>query len=185
MEESIKMLADCHDFKYTILRPHNVFGERQCIKDKYRNYIGICMNHIMRNEPIYIYGDGQQVRQFSYIKDSLPCYIKCLDSVDNETINIGGTVEADIELMAFEIIKSMLGDLTHPIIYLPNRYGEVKMAYSDPSKSIDLLGYKDEIGISKGLKNMAEWAKALGPQDWIDEDLAIPNKRIPRTWEKT
>ena len=184
MEEITKMLADCHGFKYTIIRPHNIFGPRQSIRDKYRNVIGIFMNRIMRKEPLYIYGDGQQLRQFSYINDSLPSYLKCLDTADNETINIGGAVEATVEHIAFIVIEAMLGDIAYPIYYLNNRYGEVKYAYCNPSKSIEMLGYQDKIGIVQGIHNMTLWAQQLGAQEWCDEDLAIPNHRIPKTWRK-
>jgi len=184
MEATIKILAGCHVFKYTIIRPHNLFGPRQSIRDKYRNYIGICMNHIMRKEPIYIYGDGQQRRQFSYIEDSLPCILKCLDQCDNDIINIGGTFDATVEHIAFLTITAMFGeDRPYPIKYLNDRYGEVKLAYCDPAKSIKLLGYEDKIGIEEGIKRMAAWAWRLGAQEWIDEPLAIPNKFTPITWE--
>ena len=182
MEEIVKMLADCHNFKYTIIRPHNIFGPRQNIRDKYRNVIGIFMNNIMRKESMYIYGDGQQKRQFSYIFDMLPSVIKCLDLADNETINIGGTMDATVEVIAFEVINAMLGDMAYPIYYINERYGEVKHAYCDPEKSIKMLGYQEKIGIVNGIKDMFLWAQGLGPQDWAKEELSIPNYRIPKTW---
>lgn len=183
MEECVKILADCHKFNYTIIRPHNVFGERQSLRDKYRNVIGIFMNRIMRREPIYIYGDGQQVRQFSYIANSVPCYITCVDQCNGEIINIGGTVDITVEQLARYVIEAMGEDQTYPVIYLRARYGEVKLAYCNPQKSIDLVGFTDTIGLQDGIRNMARWAKTLGAQDWIDEPLAIPNDWIPTTWK--
>jgi UDP-glucose 4-epimerase len=184
MEETIKVLAKCYKFDYTIVRPHNIFGERQSIRDKYRNYIGICMNHIMRGEPVYIYGDGQQKRQFSYIEDSMPCYLKLLDSCNGETINIGGTLAYTIEHVAFMVIEAMMEDLTYPIVYLPERYGEVKFAYCNPAKSIKLLGYEDKIGVEEGIVRMSRWSKTMGAQDWVNESLALDSEYIPSTWRK-
>lgn len=160
----------------------NCFGPRQSIKDKFRNCAGIFMNRIMRKEPIYIYGDGQQLRQFSYIKDSLPAYIRCIDKADGEIVNIGGLQEITVEELAYRIISEMTEAQIYPITYLPARYGEVKFAYCDPTKSVNLLGYKEEFALEHGIADMAEWAKKLGPQEWIDEKLAIPNHRIPKTW---
>ena len=57
---------------HIIIRPHNVYGEKQNIGDKYRNVIGIFMNQIMRGEPMTIFGDGKQTRAFSYISDVAP-----------------------------------------------------------------------------------------------------------------
>ena len=57
---------------YTVFRPHNVYGERQNIADKYRNVIGIFMNAVLRDEPMPIFGDGLQTRAFSHIADVAP-----------------------------------------------------------------------------------------------------------------
>ena len=61
-------LRACHaqfGLPYVIFRPHNVYGERQNIGDRYRNVIGIFMNQIMRGEPMTIFGDGRQTRAFT------------------------------------------------------------------------------------------------------------------------
>ncbi|MFA5036742.1 MAG: NAD-dependent epimerase/dehydratase family protein [Candidatus Izemoplasmatales bacterium] len=185
MEETVKILAGCHRFKYSIIRPHNIFGIRQSIRDIYRNVIGIFMNRIMRKEPLYIYGDGQQRRQFSYIEDSLPSFLKVLENGVNETVNIGGTVDMTVEHLAYMVTEAMLGDECYPTKFIPNRYGEVKFAYCDPSKSIRLLGYNEKVGIEEGIRKMAKWAKELGPQPWIEEHLALENGHTPVTWRKT
>ena len=57
---------------FTIFRPHNVYGPRQNIADKFRNAVGIFMNQVLRGEPLSIFGDGQQTRCFSYIDDVAP-----------------------------------------------------------------------------------------------------------------
>ncbi len=61
------------NFKYTIFRPHNVYGPKQNIADKFRNAIGIFMNQILRNEPITIFGDGLQTRAFSKLLTIIVC----------------------------------------------------------------------------------------------------------------
>src|SRR5579862_5691296 len=55
-----------------VFRPHNVYGERQHLGDRYRNVIGIFMNQLMRGEPLSVFGDGTQTRAFSYIGDVAP-----------------------------------------------------------------------------------------------------------------
>ncbi len=184
IEEMLKLLADCHGFEYTIIRPHNVFGPLQSIKDKYRNVISIFINCIMRGEPIHIYGDGFQLRQYSYIEDSLPTYIRCLDDKANdETINIGGIEEITLNKVA-SAVKRAMEVPNHPVEYLKDRYGEVKYAYCSHQKSIDLLGYKDSVGWEEGIKRMVAWARWLGPQEWTRERLSIPNDHIPKTWKE-
>lgn len=191
MEQTTELLSDVHSFRYTILRPHNVFGEFQSLRDKYRNVIGIMMNKIMCNEPIYVYGDGNQQRAFSYIADSLSCYINAMDDkCDSEIINIGGKTNITINRLTELIGKYMGVDIgiprtgapLIPVEHLPDRYSEVKMAYSTWKKSTELLGYKEDIGYEEGIKRMAKWARDMGPQKWTTEKLSLFNDKCPKWW---
>jgi UDP-glucose 4-epimerase len=57
--------------KYVVLRPHNVYGERQNIADRYRNVIGIFMNQVMQGQPCTVFGNGQQKRAFTHVADGI------------------------------------------------------------------------------------------------------------------
>lgn len=185
MEHTTEVLADVHDFNYIICRPHNVFGERQCLTDKFRNVIAIFMNRIMRKEPLYIYGDGEQIRAFSYIEDSLPCYIRCLDDdIKNEVINIGGMHFTTINYLADFVCNAMgVQPKDYPRIYLSPRPREVKEAWCTWDKSVELLGYEEKVGYEEGIKIMAEWAKKKGPQEWTEEKLPLQTENMPRIWK--
>ena len=182
MEETTKILADVHGFKWTIIRPHNVAGIRQCLTDKYRNVIAIFMNRIMREEPIYIYGDGKQQRAFSYIGDSLPCYMECMESGDREIFNIGGRNPITINALA-ELVINCFPEYKHPeIIHLADRPCEVKDAWCTTKKSEEILGYRERVKIEDWVKNMAEWAKQVGSQKWTEDTLALKSDKMPKIW---
>lgn len=186
MEQTTEILANVHDFRYTILRPHNVFGPSQSLSDPYRNVIGIFMNRIMRGEPIYIYGDGMQQRAFSYIEDSLDCYIKCVDDkykTDEEIINIGGMKPITINILAETVCNKMGVGTSHHIKYLPERFGEVKNAFCSWEKSRKLLEYEEKIGWERGVEIMARWALKKGKQEWKNEKLSLWNERAPIIWK--
>ena len=68
-EMDIKVAGEQHGLDWCIIRPHNVYGIGQNIWDKYRNVLGIWMYQTLNNEPMLIYGDGEQTRAFSYIDD--------------------------------------------------------------------------------------------------------------------
>jgi UDP-glucose 4-epimerase len=72
-EMDIKVAGKQHGLDWCIIRPHNVYGRKQNIWDKYRNVLGIWMYQILHNEPMLIYGDGMQTRAFTYIKNNLKC----------------------------------------------------------------------------------------------------------------
>jgi len=182
-EQATELLAEAHGFKYVIVRPHNNFGERQCLTDVFRNVIAIFMNRIMRGESIYIYGDGEQKRAFSYIDFSLPCYLRCLDDdINNDIFNIGGMKEYTINEAAQMVINAFPEYKSPEIIHLADRHGEVKNAWSTFKKSVDILGYKETFDLQEGIRRMAEWAKKQGPQDWTEEQLPLINEKVPITW---
>jgi len=156
-ERDIQIAGDQHGLDWCIIRPHNVYGINQNIWDKYRNVLGIWMYQNLNNEPMTIFGDGMQLRAFSYIDDCLDGIWKCatLDSCSKQIINLGGTKEISIK-EANEILKQVMGG--GETIHLEQRY-EVKYAHPTWQKSVDLLGYKDKTSLEDGLSRMWEWAK--------------------------
>lgn len=183
MEEITKQLAGAHGFDWTIIIPRNVFGERQSLRDKFRNFIGITINHIMRDEDVIIYGNGSNMRSFSYIKNSLDCYLQCLEEkTNNRVINIGGLVPKTIEEVA-KMIISNFPDYKGKIVHLQDRYGEVKKAWSTYDLSVKLLNYHEEFSLEEGIKNMCYWAKSKGAQEWSNDTLSLINDKAPITWK--
>ena len=69
-ELDLKSAARMFGLRYTIFRPHNVYGPRQNVADRFRNAVGIFMNQILRDEPLTIFGDGEQTRCFSRLPRS-------------------------------------------------------------------------------------------------------------------
>ena len=92
-EKDIEIANEQHGLDYCIIRPHNVYGMKQNIWDKYRNVLGIWMFQHLHNQPLSIFGDGQQTRAFSYIDDSLePLFNAHIEpKASKEIINLGGT----------------------------------------------------------------------------------------------
>jgi UDP-glucose 4-epimerase len=183
MEEITEILSEVHEFGYTIIRPHNVFGERQSLRDPFRNVVGIFMNRIMRGEPLYVYGDGEQHRAFSYISDSLPSFLRACDldpATDKQIINVGGKEEITVNRLV-ELVTAEF-DAKPEIKHLPDRPREVKLAFSTWEKSARLLGYDEPYGMREGIRRMAVWAKTLGPQDWTEETLELPSAKAPAIW---
>ena len=93
-EMDIKVAGEQHGLDWCIIRPHNVYGNKQNIWDKYRNVLGIWMNQYMNNLPMSIFGDGEQKRAFSFIDDCLePLWKAAVDKrASKEIINLGSSV---------------------------------------------------------------------------------------------
>jgi UDP-glucose 4-epimerase len=149
--------------EYIIYRPHNVYGERQHIGDKYRNVVGIFMNNLMQGKGLPVFGDGKQQRAFTHIADVAPIIASSIKNkkVYNQTFNLGSDKPYDIKFLAKAVAESM-GE-PYELIHLPAR-DEVKFAYSDHSKAKKMLKYKSSVSLKDGIKRMARWAKSVGPQ---------------------
>jgi UDP-glucose 4-epimerase len=156
-ERDIEIANEQHGLDYCILRPHNVYGLKQNIWDKYRNVLGIWMYYKLNNQPLTIFGDGSQKRSFSFIDDCLePIWNSAIfDTASKQIINIGGIKEHTIKESA-EIMRSVIdgGD----IVYLEKRH-EVHTAIPTYEKSMSILNYKHKTDLQEGLEHMWKWAQ--------------------------
>ena len=181
VELEVKTSHEVFELNYIIFRPHNVFGEHQNIGDKYRNVIGIFMNQLMQDEPLTIFGDGEQTRAFSYIGDVSPVIAKSIQvkKAYNDVFNIGADEVYTINQLAKEVMKVM--GKTTKIKYFKARK-EVKHAYSTHEKVRNVFGYKNKFTLRDGLKNMAEWAKKAGARKSKEFSKIEIRKNLPEGW---
>lgn len=191
MERATEILSRVCGFRYTILRPHNVYGPRQNMADPYRNVVAIFINKLLANKNFYIYGDGEQKRAFTYIDDFTPFIIKAgfQKNCDGQIINIGPSKEYSINELAKIVFKIFfLNDNIPKNLrpkYLPSRPQEVKDAWCTIEKAKRLLGYKETVTLEEGIRKMVEWAKSQGYQKCAYlNDLEIISKNIPITWKE-
>jgi UDP-glucose 4-epimerase len=156
-EMDIKIANEQHGLDYCIIRPHNVYGIKQNIWDKYRNVLGIWMYQHLNGEDITIFGDGEQTRAFSYIDDILePLWNSAIrPEASQEVINLGGVEEISIN-EASSLLLQVIGKGKRG--YLEARH-EVKHSIPTYQKSIDLLGFEHKTSMKDGLKQMWEWVK--------------------------
>lgn len=162
-EMDIQIAGEQHGLDWCIIRPHNVYGIKQNIWDKYRNVLGIWMYQHLNNEPMTIFGDGEQTRAFSYIDDSLePLWnAAMLPQASKQIINLGGIEEYSIN-HANAILKEVIGG--GETVYKEARH-EVKHSIPTWQKSVDILGFTHKTSLKEGLTEMWNWAKEQPKRD--------------------
>jgi len=181
-EMDIQIAGEQHGLDWCIIRPHNVYGIKQNIWDKYRNVLGIWMYQHIINEPMTIFGDGTQTRAFSYIDDSIEPLWKSaiLPEASKQIINLGGIEEYSIN-EANEILREVVGGVE--VKYFEGRH-EVKHSIPTWQKSIDLLEFEHKTDLKEGLTKMWEWAKTQPVRErfvWENYEL---DKGIYSFWKK-
>src|SRR5438105_15452883 len=114
---------------YVMFRPHNVYGERQNIGDRYRNVVGIFMNQLLKGEPMTIFGDGEQQRAFTHISDVAPIIAESVNNpaARNKIFNVGADVPFTVNQLAKEVAAAMGTEVN--VTHLVAR-NEVKTAFS-------------------------------------------------------
>ncbi len=156
-EMDIQIAGEQHGLDWCIIRPHNVYGIKQNIWDKYRNVLGIWMFQHLNNQPMTIFGDGSQTRAFSYIDDNLEPFWNAatLPQASKEIINVGGIEEISV-LEASNVLREVIG--SGDIIFKEARH-EVKHSIPTWQKSVDILNYRYKTSLKDGLTQMWNWAQ--------------------------
>jgi len=146
VEQDLKVSHEMFGLDYIIFRPHNVYGEKQNIGDRYRNVIGIFMNQLLRGEPMTIFGDGTQMRAFTHITDVAPVIAKCVDypSARNQIFNVGADVPYTVNHLS-RVVADAMGKEAK-IVHLEPR-NEVKIAFSDHTKAESAFGKSEKMSL--------------------------------------
>jgi UDP-glucose 4-epimerase len=180
-EMDIQIAGEQHDLDWCIIRPHNVYGIKQNIWDKYRNVLGIWMYQHMNGEPMTIFGDGEQTRAFSYVDDILePLWTAAVsERASKQIINLGGIEEVSINEAA-QCLLDVIG--SGSIVYKEARH-EVKHSIPTWQKSVDILGFEHKTYLKEGLKEMWEWAQKQPMRDRWKWDSYELEKGIYSYWK--
>lgn len=181
VEQELQICKHMFDLDYVIFRPHNVYGERQNIGDRYRNVVGIFMNQILQGRPMTIFGDGRQTRAFSYIRDVVPVMADAIatPAAYNQVFNIGADQPYSVNELAMAVARVMR--VEPRIVHLKARR-EVEHAYSAHDKVRRVFGERRRHGLEEGLEAMARWVERHGTRTSRKfEDIEI-TKNFPEAW---
>jgi len=181
VEMDLNEAKSIFDLDYVIFRPHNVYGERQNIGDRYRNVIGIHMNQLMRGEPLTVFGDGKQQRAFSYVGDVAPIIARApsVSAARNRVFNIGADTPYSVNELADVVIRKM--GIDGKLNYLPARK-EVLHAFADHSLVRQVFGGQKFTPLEEGIGRMADWAKRAGPRESSIFAGIEVTKNMPESW---
>lgn len=167
---------------YIIFRPHNVYGERQNIADKYRNVIGIFINHALQGKPLTVFGDGLQTRAFSYIDDVAPIIASAplVDAAYQQTFNVG----ADTPYSVLELARTVseIVGVQPNIQHLPQR-NEVVHAFASHDKTRAVFATRTPVALREGLERMVQWARQRGPMQPVEFSNIEVALKMPQSWQ--
>ena len=148
-EKLCKMYTDLFDLDTVIFRYFNAYGERQPIRGQYAPVIGIFLRQLAAGESLTIVGDGEQRRDFTYVKDIVNANIMAaISNADKEAYgqvyNVGSGVNYSVNEVA-----AMISD---DVKYIPPRLGEARISLANIDKIYKTFAWKPQ-------QNLKEWVK--------------------------
>ena len=149
--------ARLYDIEAIALRYFNVYGPNQRY-DAYGNVIPIFAFKMLRGEPITIFGDGEQTRDFVNVRDVVQANLRAAHAEGvSGAFNIGSGSRISINDLV-ELMKEVSG-LDSELQHGPARPGDVRHSLADISAAREQLGYKPTTTMREGLKEYFAWGR--------------------------
>jgi UDP-N-acetylglucosamine/UDP-N-acetylgalactosamine 4-epimerase len=135
------------------LRYFNIFGPRQDPNGMYAAVIPIFVDKILKREPVYIDGDGEQTRDFTFVENAVQANIKAMLTSNLEAIgqvyNIACGSNFSVNYLYHQIAQILGSD--HPCTYRESRQGDIRNSLADITKAKKLLDYDPKFSFEEGL----------------------------------
>lgn len=148
--------AKLYDIEAIALRYFNVFGPNQRF-DAYGNVIPIFVFNMLDGQPITIFGDGEQTRDFIYVTDVVQANIKASETRGlSGAFNIASGTRITINELVIRLSDLIPGQ--HSVHYGPERPGDVRDSLADISAAKHALGFEPTVTIGDGLTEYVRWA---------------------------
>ncbi|HOJ30696.1 MAG TPA: GDP-mannose 4,6-dehydratase [bacterium] len=143
--------------KTVTLRPFNIYGPGQVGEGAIHQFV----IRAIRNEPITIHGEGDQIRSWCYIDDMIAGILLCLEKeqATGEVFNIGnpkGTIT--ILSLAEKIIQ--LAESSSPVLHVSTPHVDVNLRIPSINKAREKLGFEPKVNLNDGIKKTIEWYKS-------------------------
>ncbi len=142
-----------------ILRPFNNYGPRQNA-GSYAGIIPIVLGRAQRGEPITIYGDGEQTRDFVFVRDTAEAAVRIYQepATRGQVINVASGREVSVNHLVRELLDLLGADVE--IVHEEARPGDVRRHCGATSRARDLLGFTPQTELHEGLAETVEWYRS-------------------------
>ena len=154
---------DTHGFPTVVVRPFNAFGPRCHHEGDAGEVIPRLMLRCLAGQPMVIFGDGLQTRDFTFVADTAAGVLDAAEAPEavGRTINLGLGHEVTILELA-KVIARVLGKQDVPIEHLEPRPGDVRRLCADRSLAAEVLGWRPRYTLEDGLAKLAAWYEQDG-----------------------
>lgn len=146
-----------HQVDVRVVRIFNTYGPRNRVNDG--RVVPTFINQALRNDPITVFGEGQQTRSFQYVDDLIEGIRRLMDASYTKPVNIGNPTELTILEFA-KLILQLTGSKSE-IIYKPLPQDDPKTRRPDNSRAKEILGWEPRVPVEEGMRKTIDWYQAL------------------------
>jgi UDP-glucose 4-epimerase len=156
-EDYLASFADLHGLEPVSLRLGNVYGPRQDPHGE-AGVVAIFCNRLLAGEPVTIFGDGRQTRDYIFVEDVVDSFVAAGEQPDapGARVNIGTGAETSV-LELYDALREVSGRGGEPG-FAPARPGELARIALDSAEAGRVLGWRAKVGLADGLARTWAWA---------------------------
>ena len=143
-----------YDLPVVTVRPFNVYGPGQTGEGAMQIFI----KRALKNEEIFINGDGAQIRAWCYVDDFVDCLMRCLENpaAIGHSFNLGNARAVITTLGLAETVCRVLNSKSK-ILHRPALSADIELRIPSVEKAEKILGFKASVDLEEGIKKTAEW----------------------------
>jgi UDP-glucose 4-epimerase len=162
-----------------VIRPFNTFGPRSHHEGDAGEIIPKSIVRALAGEPLLIFGDGTQTRDFTYVEDTAKGLVMAakVDTLAGQTLNIGNNQEISMNQLAEKIVK-LVGNPAAQIEHCEPRPGDVLRLYADGSEFIRLTGWNANTNLEAGLQKTIAWFRSC-----TDSPTVLLKEEVGANWK--
>jgi UDP-glucose 4-epimerase len=160
-EGTLRSFHAMYGLDYVALRYFNVYGPRMDIHGLYTEVLIRWMERIASGEPPLILGDGTQTMDFVDVRDIARANVLAAESdLTDEVFNIASGTETSLRELALGLLEAMGADGLEPVHGPARSVNGVTRRLADTSQAAERLGFRAEIDLRTGLKDLVDWWRA-------------------------
>ncbi|HEW91064.1 MAG TPA: SDR family oxidoreductase [Thermotogaceae bacterium] len=144
-----------HDLEYVALRYSNVYGPRQNPHGE-AGVVAIFTKRMLEGREVTIFGDGENVRDYIYVKDVVNANMLAMKRAKNVSLNIGTGIGTTVNELFNKLCK-FIPEYSMKPVYAPPRPGDLRRSILDNTLAKEMLGWEPSWKLEDGLRETVEW----------------------------
>jgi dTDP-L-rhamnose 4-epimerase len=173
-ERMVLQIGAAYAIPSVALRFFNIYGPRQALSNPYTGVAAIFSSRLMNGNPVLIFEDGLQSRDFVSVADIVQGLLLAVDRPEaaGEVFNIGSGQAISVRHIAETLAQALNVDLS-PQVTGRYRIGDIRHCFADIGRARRLLGYEPRVTIEAGMLELVEWLEEQDkPEDAVGKHVA-------------